>query len=106
MGNRNLTGVITKGGEYGWVKTFNVLYSQDNKIWNVLSAKGKPFEFLGNVDADTPKKNLFKQPISAQFLKIRPVKWSNAIEMKIEPLGCFEPYGEFNVLCSETIISN
>lgn len=49
---------------------------------------------MGNVDADTPKKNLFKQPISAQFLKIRPAKWSSAIEMKLEPLGCFESYGE------------
>lgn len=95
MGNRNLTGIITKGGEYGWVKSFNILYSKDNKVWNDLSANGKPFEFLGNVDADTPKKNFFKHPINARFLKIRPVKWFTAIEMKIEPLGCFEPYRKF-----------
>jgi len=96
LGNRNLTGVVTKGGEYGWVKSFNVLFSKDNVIWNkVVDETGRPQEFIANVDAYTPKKNLFRQPINAQYLKIQPTKWHSTIEMKLEPLGCFKPYREF-----------
>jgi von Willebrand factor len=94
-GNRNLTGIITKGGEYGWVKSFMIQYSKDNVIWNkLLDDYGKPREFLANYDSETEKRNLFKTPINAQFLKIQPLKWHSAIELKIEPLGCFLPYRE------------
>lgn len=94
-GNRNLTGIITKGGEYGWVKSFIIQYSKDNVIWNkLLDDEGKPREFLANYDSDSEKSNFFKTPINAPFLKIQPLKWHSAIELKIEPLGCFLPYRE------------
>lgn len=65
-------------------------------IWNkILDDTGKPQEFLANVDSESFKKNLFKYPVNAQFLKIQPVKWHGAIELKIEPLGCFQPYRKF-----------
>lgn len=93
LDNRKLTGVVTKGGEYGWVKSYNVLYSQDNVIWNkILDDAGKPREFLANVDSENEKKIFFKNPIKAQFLKIQPTRWHVAIEMKLEPIGCYEPY--------------
>lgn len=91
--HRKLTGVVTKGGEYGWVKTFTVSYSKDNLIWNtVVDDAGQPLQFLANVDDESTKKNLFKYPINAQYLKIQPTKWHSAIELKLEPLGCYLPY--------------
>jgi von Willebrand factor len=94
--NRNLTGIVTKGGEYGWVKSYAVAYSKDNIIWNDLwdHANGKPKQFLANVDSETVKKNYFPTPINARYLKIKPVKWNSAIELKVEPIGCFLPYRE------------
>ncbi|CRK93314.1 CLUMA_CG006855, isoform A [Clunio marinus] len=91
--NRKLTGIVTKGGEYGWVKSFNVLYSQDNIIWNKIEDdSGDAFEFLANVDAYKIKKNFFKSPVNARYMKIQPTKWHSTIELKIEPIGCFVPY--------------
>jgi integrin beta 3 len=64
-------------------------------IWNkILDNAGRPVEFLGNVDSENVKKNLFKNPINAQYLKIQPLKWHYAIELKIEPIGCYKPYRE------------
>ena len=93
MENRNLTGVITKGGEYGWVKSFTIQYSKDNIIWNKLFDKnGRPAQFLANVDSDNVKKNNFPSTINARYLKIQPLKWHQAIELKLEPIGCYLPY--------------
>lgn len=102
MENRNLTGVITKGGEYGWVKSFTIQYSKDNIIWNKLFDKnGRPAQFLANVDSDSVKKNYFPTPINARYLKIQPLKWHQAIELKLEPIGCYLPYRK-----SQSILNN
>lgn len=100
MDPRLLTGMKTKGGDYGWVKTFQISYSKDNVIWNTVmdDANEKPKIFVANVDSDTPKTNHFKFPINAQYLKIQPMKWYNAIELKVEPLGCFKPYGKHQLI--------
>ena len=93
MENRKLTGVITKGGEYGWVKSYTILYSTDNIIWNkLIEPSGQPKAFLANVDSDNVKKNYFQNPINARYLKIQPLKWHSAIELKLEPIGCYLPY--------------
>lgn len=69
-------------------------------IWNkVLDTAGKPREFPANVDAESEKLNLFATPINAQFMKIQPIKWHAAIELKVEPLGCFVDYRE----CGENL---
>lgn len=78
------------------MKSFVIQYSKDNVIWNkILDDSGRPKEFLANVDAESEKLNLFKTPINAQFMKIQPQKWNSAIELKVEPLGCFMPYREY-----------
>lgn len=90
---RNVTGIKTKGGDYGWVKSYEILYSADNVVWNkVQTESGTPRLFLANVDGDSPKVNYFKYPLHARYVKIIPVKWHETIEMKIEPIGCFTPY--------------
>lgn len=93
MGKRNLTGVITKGGSHGFVTAFNVFYSHDRTFWNPITEADQTARvFRGNADDVTTKVNYFKKPIQAQYLKIVPIKWSESIVMKVEPIGCFQPY--------------
>lgn len=91
---RNVTGVKTKGGLNGWVSAYTVLYTQDFIIWNkLLNSEGSGEQlFLGNFDANTEKVNYFRFPLQARAIKIIPNKWSDCIEMKIEPLGCYVDY--------------
>ncbi|XP_059615285.1 hemocytin [Phlebotomus argentipes] len=90
---RNLTGLKVKGGDYGWVTAFRVYYSQDEVLWNLIQGPdGSGKLFGGCIDSQIVKVNMFKYPIQARYLKIVPEKWQEKIEMKIEPLGCFQPY--------------
>lgn len=91
-----MTGIITKGGEYGWVKSYHVFWSKDNVIWNEMTQDNFPKTFLGNVDESSPVTNYFQYPVNAQYLKIVPSSWYHGIELKVEPLGCFSPYRKFN----------
>nr|XP_034840347.1 hemocytin-like [Maniola hyperantus] len=90
---RNITGIKTKGGVKGHVSAYKVMYTSDLKTFNpVLDSTGKPRLFPSNFDADSVVMNEFRPPIHAQYLKILPVKWDKNIEIKVEPIGCFEPY--------------
>lgn len=96
MSPRNLTGIKTKGGPKGWVPTYHVMYTSDLTTFNpVVDSSGNMKLFPGNFDQDTPVLNEFRLPIHARYLKVLPVKWMKGIEMRIEPIGCFEPYREY-----------
>lgn len=93
---RNISGFITKGGPDGWVTGYRVLFSKNKLIWNkVLNLDGQPKIFPANHDKDTEQYNYFKTPILTQYIKISPAKWEENINMRIEPLGCFENYRKF-----------
>lgn len=90
---RNLTGVVTKGGPQGWVSAYHVSYSKDKNNWNPLvEDNGKKVIFLGNFDNEKPQVNYFTRTVRAKYLRVEPVKWKDNIQMRVEPLGCFEPY--------------
>lgn len=90
---RNVTGIETKGGEFGWVTAYNIQYTQDLSIWSTIqNIEGTPQLFLANFDSHSPKVNHFKYPIQARAVKVIPIKWHDCIELKIEPIGCFAPY--------------
>ncbi|KAL0894249.1 hypothetical protein ABMA27_014259 [Loxostege sticticalis] len=90
---RNLTGITTKGGPKGWVTAYHVMYTTDLTTFNpVVDSSGDIKKFPGNFDEDTPVLNQFRLPIHARYLKVLPVMWTKGIEMRIEPIGCFEPY--------------
>lgn len=96
MEPREITGLVTRGGENGWVKTYTLQYSQNKKDWNpILDYNQKEKIFLANVDNNSPHKNDFDLPISARYFKIIPATWSENIAMRIELHGCFKPYREF-----------
>ncbi|CAH0701554.1 unnamed protein product [Spodoptera exigua] len=89
---RNITGIKTKGGPMGWVSTYKIMYTSDLSTFNpVVDDKGDKV-FPGNFDRDTEQFEEFYPPIHAQYLKVLPLTWKDNIEMRIEPIGCFEPY--------------
>lgn len=100
---RNVTGLKTKGGEYGWVTGYNIFYSQDKFTWNpVINAESAIQTFLGNYDSDSIKTNSFKRTINMQYLKVVPTKWHECIEFSVEPIGCYKPYPYREDLIVET----
>lgn len=93
LGPRYVTGLVTKGGEYGWVTSYNVDYARDDLVWNtVLDVHGHPKQFLANYDSQSEKRNNFERAIHARYVKLVPTKWHDTIEIKVEPIGCFKPY--------------
>ncbi|XP_041977645.1 hemocytin isoform X2 [Aricia agestis] len=90
---RNITGIKTAGGANGWVSAYTVEYTCDVTTFSpVLDASGKPKTFPANFDKHGVILNEFRPPLRAQYLKIMPLKWTDNIEMHVEPIGCFEPY--------------
>lgn len=90
---RNVTGVKTMGGQFGWVTGFNVYYSVDKLSWNpIINPDGNVKTFLCNYDAKSVKVNPFERTINMRYLKVVPTKWFNCIELSIEPIGCYKPY--------------
>ncbi|XP_059045233.1 hemocytin [Achroia grisella] len=90
---RIITGIKTKGGPSGWVTTYNVMFTSDLSTFNpVLDNTGSYKVFPGNFDSNTVVFNEFKLPIHARYLKVLPLTWKKGIEMRVEPIGCFEPY--------------
>lgn len=94
MSPRNVTGVKTKGGATGWVTAFNVLFSCNLSLpfMPLVDSTGDVKQFPANFDSDTVVTTEFRPPIRAQYLKIVPIKWNKNMEMRVEPIGCFEPY--------------
>ncbi|CAK1545090.1 unnamed protein product [Leptosia nina] len=90
---RNITAIKTKGGPSGWVSAYNIMYTSDLTTFNpVVDNTGSYKMFPGNFDEGSVVQNEFQPPLHAQYLKILPLKWKNGIEMRVEPIGCFEPY--------------
>jgi len=90
---RNLTGVITKGGDGAWTTAYKIFYSNDERHWNpVVDENGEERMFLGNFDAESQRTNFFERPLHAKFLRIQPVKWHDHIALKVEVLGCYLTY--------------
>ena len=44
--------------------------------------------FLGNLDNNSHKKNIFEMPFQARFMRIQLVAWHNRITLRVELLGC------------------
>lgn len=90
---RNITGIRTKGGNNGWVSVYKIYYTSDLDTFNpVIDDTGAEKLFAGNFDKDTQVVNMFKPPIHARYLKLMPIKSKDNMEIRVEPIGCYEPY--------------
>ncbi|CAK1581500.1 unnamed protein product [Parnassius mnemosyne] len=94
MSPRNITGIKTKGGVNGWVTAYNVMYTSNLSVpfSPVVDGSGARQLFPANFDGNTVVSAEFRPPIRAQYLKVLPIKWAGNMEMRVEPIGCFEPY--------------
>ncbi|KAL1513261.1 hypothetical protein ABEB36_002690 [Hypothenemus hampei] len=101
---RDITGIVTKGGQVGWITSFTIKYSQNHKDWNpIMDQKARNEKiFLGNFDKNSPQVNNFQMPINARYLKVIPTKWHETIQLRVEIHGCFKPYPELEPLSSTT----
>lgn len=69
------------------------MYSSDLNTFHAVSEQNdSPKVFPGNVDGMSVVINTLKSPIRARYFKILPITWHNNIEIRAEPIGCFEPY--------------
>lgn len=86
---KQVTGIITQGardfGHIQYVAAYRVAFSNDGVNWTQY---GNKKVFLGNMDNNSHKKNMFETPFLARFVRILPVAWHNRITLRVELLGC------------------
>ncbi|KAM6937023.1 lactadherin-like [Xenentodon cancila] len=110
------TGIVTQGasriGSAEFIKAFKVASSLDGKTYTIYRTDGqrKDHVFVGNVDNDGTKTNLFDPPIIAQYIRIIPVVCRKACTLRMELVGCelsgcSEPMGMKSRLVSDRQIS-
>ncbi|XP_037553064.1 lactadherin isoform X2 [Nematolebias whitei] len=111
-----LTGIITQGasrmGAAEYIKAFKVASSLDGTSYVTYKGDGlrKEKVFVGNVDNDSTKTNMFDPPVVAQFLRIVPVVCRRACTLRMELVGCelngcSEPLGMKSRLISDEQLS-
>ncbi|KAF7707538.1 milk fat globule EGF and factor V/VIII domain containing b isoform X1 [Silurus meridionalis] len=89
------TGIITQGasrvGTAEFIKHFKVAYSSDGHVYTMYRGNGLKKDvqvFVGNVDNDSTKTNLFEPPIIAQYIRILPIVCRKACTLRMELVGC------------------
>ncbi|XP_038132052.1 milk fat globule EGF and factor V/VIII domain containing b isoform X4 [Cyprinodon tularosa] len=110
------TGIVTQGasriGTAEFIKAFKVASSVDGKTYTMYRTEGQSRDqlFVGNVDNDGTKTNLFDPPIIAQYIRIIPVLCRRACTLRMELVGCelegcSEPMGMKSRLLSDRQIT-
>ncbi|CAH7339000.1 lactadherin isoform X1 [Phodopus roborovskii] len=89
-----VSGVITQGasraGKAEYLQTFKVAYSLDGRKFQFIqNASGSgDKEFLGNVDNNGLKVNMFSPSLEAQYIRLYPGSCYRACTLRFELLGC------------------
>lgn len=86
---RVIMGVATQGREDSsqWVDAYKVSVSSDGFQWADVDC-GLVFE--GNSDRSTIKDNLFKRPLRARYVRLRPVERTSYVSLRMGLLLCEE----------------
>ncbi|WP_411016607.1 discoidin domain-containing protein, partial [Salmonella sp. s51944] len=82
--SRKVNGILLQGrGDYPqWVKSFRVLFSNDNNDFYSTEV------IEGNFDQNTVARRFFDRPIVARYFRINPVTWQGSISIRFDLLGC------------------
>ncbi|XP_078351938.1 LOW QUALITY PROTEIN: polycystin-1-like protein 2 [Oculina patagonica] len=87
-----VTRVATQGrGDYGqWVTKYKLQYSDDQLNFQYYKEQGQNVdkEFAGNSNQNTVVRHDLNPPISARYIRFRPVSWYGEISMRAELYGC------------------
>ncbi|PFX15365.1 G-protein coupled receptor GRL101 [Stylophora pistillata] len=90
--NINVTRVATQGRPDAsqWVTKYKLQYSKDGVNFQYYKEQTKTAHkvFDGNVDQHTVVYNELVPPITAPFIRFRPVEWHSHISMRVELYGC------------------
>ncbi|XP_052016304.1 lactadherin isoform X2 [Apodemus sylvaticus] len=98
-----VSGVMTQGasraGRAEYLKTFKVAYSLDGRKFEFIQDENGTGdkEFLGNLDNNSLKVNMFTPTLEAQYIRLYPVSCYRGCTLRFELLGC-ELHG-----CSEPL---
>lgn len=82
-----VTGILTQGasrlGKKMWVTSFEISYSKDRQNY-------KKFDkiFMGNVNNDGIKRNMFPEPALARYIRFTPFSYHHRVALRLELLGC------------------
>ncbi|XP_036211592.1 lactadherin isoform X3 [Myotis myotis] len=99
-----VSGVVTQGasraGRAEYVKVFKVAYSFDGKKFKFIQDDGNSGDkiFMGNVDNNGLKVNMFDVPQELQYVRLMPVGCHRSCTLRFELLGC-----EVNAGCDEPL---
>ncbi|KAJ7320303.1 hypothetical protein JRQ81_019814 [Phrynocephalus forsythii] len=91
---KKITGIITQGAKSMttemYVKTFTILYSDDNAAWTSYldGAASREKVFTGNTNSRGQVKHFFKPPILSRFIRVVPKTWNQSIALRLELFGC------------------
>merc|ERR1711892_644830 len=88
-----VSGVMTQGNPQAdeWVSEYKVMFSdKDRSDWHIyMNHEGSDAAFFsGNTNRYTIAEGLFRQPITARFIRVVPTKWAKKISMRIDIVGC------------------
>ncbi|KAL9964015.1 hypothetical protein ACROYT_G027586 [Oculina patagonica] len=94
LGNQHtrVTRVATQGRNGHWdrVTEYRLQYSDDELNFQYYKDQGQAIEkdFAGNTDQDTVVYHDLNPPITARYIRFRPVAWYSYISMRAEFYGC------------------
>nr|XP_058946188.1 venom prothrombin activator pseutarin-C non-catalytic subunit-like [Pocillopora verrucosa] len=87
-----VTRVGTQGrnGVNQWVTKYKLQYGNDEGSLQYFKEEGQSAdkEFNGNTDKDTVVVNVLNPPITARYIRFRPVAWNSYISMRAELYDC------------------
>ncbi|XP_078343343.1 lactadherin-like [Oculina patagonica] len=90
--NTIVTGVATQGRPVlsRWVTKYKLQYSDDGVNFQYYKEQGQSTdkEFAGNTDRNTVVYHDLNPPITARYIRFRPVAWYYQINMRVELYGC------------------
>ena len=87
----NITTIVTQGRSHtdDYVEEFRIQYGTNGRDFtDYKEVDGSAKLFDGNIDGFAEKRNVFEQPIIAQWIKINPTRWADKIAMRVELYGC------------------
>lgn len=91
--NAQVTGIATQGrADWNqWVTKYRLQYAVDGVNFQYYKEQGQSAikEFTGNTDRNTIVRYNLNPPITARFIRFRPVSWTGHISMRAELYGCF-----------------